>query len=342
MSTAYVVVTVFAALWVGFSAFSLLRGASWVTDALTEYGVPRSWWPWLGTAKAAGALGLLPDALLGQRGRRRRAGRLAARQPRRRGGCRGSARVADDGRGSGLPEHAAVPRRRREEPLDAVAAERLPDHDADPEREAVLADSVGLALLVVLETLSPAERLAFVLHDMFDLPYEEIGPIVERSPAAARQLASRARRRVHGADRPGGAPGVPPRGAEAPEGDLLRRRRLVDAYLGAAREGDFEALIRPLDPDVVLHADARAVPVGRPVVLRGAEVVARSAAASTLRAQDAEVAEVDDSVGIVLVTEGRLSVVLTFTFDGERITAVDVVADPARLARLRVVTPPSR
>jgi len=215
-------------------------------------------------------------------------------------------------------------RRRREEPLELVTADP-PDDRAGPEAEAVVADSVGLALLVVLDTLTPAERLAFVLHDMFDLPFEEIGPIVGRSPTAARQLASRARRRV--------------RGSEPPEGDLARRRRLVDAFLAAARTGDLESLIRILDPDVVLRADGQAVPGGRPVVLRGAELVAQSAAAAAVRALVSEVALVDGSVGIVMAPAGRLSVVLAFATDGERITAIDVIADPERLARLEIATP---
>jgi len=218
-------------------------------------------------------------------------------------------------------------RRRREEPLDA----RLADQAAggpEPEREAVLADSVGLALLVVLDSLTPAERLAFVLHDMFDLPFEEIGTIVERSPAAARQLASRARRRV--------------RGSEPPPGDPDRQRRLVDAYLAATRTGDFEALIRVLDPAVVLRADSHAVPGGRPVVLRGAEAVARSAVASAARARATEVALVDGAAALVMVLAGNVSVVLTFAVRGERIAGIDVVADPDRLARLQIDAPDGR
>ncbi|GAA4287640.1 sigma-70 family RNA polymerase sigma factor [Georgenia daeguensis] len=215
-------------------------------------------------------------------------------------------------------------RRRREEPLELGTADR-PDDRAGPEEEAVVADSVGLALLVVLDTLTPAERLAFVLHDMFDLPFEEIGPIVGRTPAAARQLASRARRRV--------------RGSEPPHGDLGRRRRLVEAFLAAAQNGDLEALIRVLDPDVVLQADAQAVPGGRPVVLRGAEIVARSAAAAAVRALVSEVALVDGAPGIVMAPDGRLSVVLAFAVDGGRITAIDVVAAPERLARLSIAAP---
>ncbi|PYG01576.1 RNA polymerase, sigma subunit, ECF family [Georgenia satyanarayanai] len=212
-------------------------------------------------------------------------------------------------------------RRRREEPFDAQLTNQA-NGGPDPEHEAVLADSVGLALLVVLDSLTPAERLAFVLHDMFDLPFEEIGTSVERSPAAARQLASRARRRV--------------RGSEPPPGDPGRQRRLVDAYLAATRTGDFEALIRILDPAVVLRADSHAVPGGRPVVLRGAEAVAQSAVASAARARVTEVALVDGTAALVMALAGDVSVVLTFTVQGERISGIDVVADPEGLARLQI------
>lgn len=212
---------------------------------------------------------------------------------------------------------------RRESPLgddhDRPVADR--DASADPEQEAVLADSVGLALLVVLDTLTPAERLAFVLHDMFDLPFDEIAPIVDRSPAAARQLASRARRRVRG-------------GAAAREPDLPRQRRVVDAYLAAARDGDFDGLVRLLDPDVVLHADGQALPSGRPAVVRGARAVATGALASSARARYAQPALVDGTVGLVMAPRGQLFLVLAFTFDGDRITEIDVVADPDRLRAL--------
>src|SRR5215217_3859328 len=161
-------------------------------------------------------------------------------------------------------------RSRREEPLDESLGVRVPDPivsregGIDPEHEALLADSVGLALLVVLETLAPAERLAFVLHDMFAVPFEEIAPIVERSPTAARQLASRARRRVQGA-------------AREPVDPLPRQREVVDAFLAASREGDFEALLAVLDPDVVLRIDGGALRPAATVVTRGAENVARRA-----------------------------------------------------------------
>lgn len=218
---------------------------------------------------------------------------------------------------------------RREEPLDLDARgyDRTVSQGpgADPEQEALLADSVGLALLVVLDTLAPAERLAFVLHDMFDLPFDEIAPIVGRSSAATRQLASRARRRVRG------AADEDPR----PRADLPRQRRVVDAYLKAIRAGDFEGLVRLLDPDVVLRSDSTTLPSGRPMELRGAEVVARSAMASSGRARFSGLALVDGSAGIVMAPQGRLFLVLAFQFAGAgddlRISSIDVVADPERL-----------
>lgn len=215
-------------------------------------------------------------------------------------------------------------RRRREQPLELLSAAESTDTRVEPEAEAVLADSVGLALLVVLDTLTPAERLAFVLHDMFDLPFDEISPIVGRSPAAARQLASRARRRV--------------RGTEPPEDDS-RRRGLVAAYLAATRAGDFEALLRILDPEVELVADPQVVPSGRPVQLHGATTVARMALASVDRARSTQVAVVDGALGLVMAVDGRLALAMTFVIDGERIRGIDVIADPERLARLQVAVP---
>ncbi|HEX2313218.1 MAG TPA: RNA polymerase sigma factor SigJ [Thermomonospora sp.] len=210
---------------------------------------------------------------------------------------------------------------RREEPLDL----RLPDPivsrpDAvDPEDAALLADSVGLALLVVLETLAPAERLAFVLHDLFGVPFDEIAPIVGRSPAAARQLASRARRRVQGA-------------APVPDPDLGRQREVVDAFLTAARGGDFEALVSVLDPDVVARSDAGAM---RPAaVLRGAETVARQALTFARIADVARPALINGAAGVVAAVEGRPMSVMAFTVRDGRITAIDILADPERLERL--------
>src|SRR2546425_698546 len=212
---------------------------------------------------------------------------------------------------------------RREEPLDAHVPEPpemiTSREDAlDPEHEALLADSVGLALLVVLETLAPAERVAFVLHDMFDLPFDEIAPIVGRSPTAARQLASRARRRVQGA-------------AAVPEPDLARQRHVVDAFLAASRGGDFEALLAVLDPDVVLRADPMAVQIGASREVRGAAAVAGTFSG---RARFAQAALVNGSVGAVWAQGGRPRVVFAFTITGARIIAIDLVADPERLREL--------
>ena len=209
---------------------------------------------------------------------------------------------------------------RGEQPLDEDPAPTLRVVRDDPEEAAVLADSVGLALLVVLETLTPAERLAFVLHDMFDVPFDEIAAIVDKSPAATRQLASRARRRV--------------RGLEPPEPDLSRQRRVVEAYLAATRDGDFEGLVRLLDPDVVLRVDAEAMPTGRGLVLRGRQAVAGGAVASAARARESELSLVDGTVGMVMITGGRATVALRFVIVDETIAGIDVIAAPDRLARL--------
>ena len=205
---------------------------------------------------------------------------------------------------------------RREEPLD------LPDAAvAGPEQEAMLADSVGLALLVVLDTLAPAERVAFVLHDTFGLPFGQIAAITGRSPAAARQLASRARRRIQGT-------------ASVPRGRLARQRQVAEAFLAAARGGDLGALLAVLDPDVVLHADAATVPSGAAATLRGAAAVARGARAASGRSQYSRVALVNGTPGIVMAPRGRLRVVLAFTMTGDKISRIDVIADPARLETL--------
>jgi len=212
---------------------------------------------------------------------------------------------------------------RREEPLRAQAADPAVGSadGADPEQEALLADSVGVALLVVLDTLRPAERAAFVLHDMFDLPFDDIAFIVGRTPNAARLLASRARRRVRGA-RP------------VPGADLARQRQVADAFLAAARHGDFDALIAVLDPEVILHADASAAPAGSPREVRGAPLVAEGALAFAERARFAQPALVNGAVGVVAAPRGRLFVVLGFTYTHERISAIDVIADPERLRGL--------
>lgn len=208
-------------------------------------------------------------------------------------------------------------RSRREESLDAHVPEPVVTAEdvVDPEREAMMADSVGSALLVVLDTLAPAERLAFVLHDMFAVPFEEIAPIVGRTPTAARQLASRARRRVRGA-------------TVAPESDLARRREVVEAFLAASRGGDFEALLAVLDPDVVLRADGAAVSLGATGEVRGAPAVAETFSG---RARAARAAFVDGVPGLVWAAGGRPRVVFDFTITDGRIVAIDMVADPERL-----------
>lgn len=214
---------------------------------------------------------------------------------------------------------------RREDPFDVHLPDPIAsDEDGgDPEQETMLADSVGLALLVVLDTLTPAERLAFVLHDMFAVPFDEIGPMIERSPAATRQLASRARRRVKGAE-------------PVPAADLARQRRVVGAYLAATRGGDFEALVALLDPDVVLRADQTVVPTRAAVVIRGAAAVARGALASSVRARVTQPALVNGAVGLVMAPRGRLYLVLGFTFADGMITEIDVIAEPDRLRQVEI------
>jgi RNA polymerase sigma-70 factor, ECF subfamily len=210
---------------------------------------------------------------------------------------------------------------RREESLGARVPEPIAGRadGADPEQEALLSDSVGLALLVVLETLTPAERLAFVLHDMFAVPFDEIAPIVGRSPDAVRQLASRARRRVRGAD-------------TSYELDLTRQREVVDAFLAAARDGDFDALVAVLDPDVVLRSDRAALPADAPREVRGAPAVARRALVG--RARAARPALVDGAVGVIVTPRGRLLMVLDFKIRDGKIVEIDAVADPERLNQL--------
>ena len=209
---------------------------------------------------------------------------------------------------------------RREEPLDMHVPEPgVGQQDGiDPEDEALLADSVGLALLVVLDTLNPAERLAFVLHDIFAMPFDEIAPIVERSPTAARQLASRARRRVRG-------------GAMTKDADLTYQREVVDAFLAASHGGNFDALLAVLDPDVVFRYDPTAVPAGASREVRGAPAVARQFSG---RAQGARPALVNGSVGLVVARHGRLFLVLNLTVTRGKIVEINVVADPERLRQL--------
>ena len=213
---------------------------------------------------------------------------------------------------------------RSEEPLDAGASAKRAGGDA--EREAVLADSVGLALLVVLETLAPDERLAFVLHDLFGMSFEEIARIVDKTPAAARQLASRARRRVQGR-------------AAVGDADLRSQRKTVDAFIAALRDGDFEGLVSVLHPDVVVRVDHAAAAAGRAVELRGARDWARNAVAfgkAFGAGEWSRPALINGKVGIVFAPRGRLSRVLMFSFDGDRIATVDIVADPVRLRELEL------
>jgi RNA polymerase sigma factor (sigma-70 family) len=208
---------------------------------------------------------------------------------------------------------------RREESLEVSGSIAARDGGIDPEQEAELSDSVGLALLVVLDTLSPAERLAFVLHDLFAVPFDEVASIVERSEAATRQLASRARRRVRGA-------------TTAKDPDLARQREVVTAFLAASRAGNFDALLAILDPDVVLRADHVAVAAGASGEMRGAASVAQQ---FVRRAQGARPALVDGAVGLVVGRQGRLFLVLKLTFTNGKITEINAVADPARLRQLR-------
>ena len=211
-------------------------------------------------------------------------------------------------------------RSRREEPLGVQALEPIgsPEDGLDPEHEALMADSLGLALLVVLETLAPAERVAFVLHDLFAVPFDEIAPIVGRSPTAARQLASRARRRVQ-------------RAATVPDPDRTRQREVVSAFLAASRGGDFEALLALLDPDVVLRADPVAVRMGASSEVRGAVAVAGTFKG---RAQVAQLALLNGAVGAVWAVGGRPRVVFGFTITGGKIVEINLVGDPERLRRL--------
>ena len=211
-------------------------------------------------------------------------------------------------------------RSRREEP----AGEHLPEpaSDADPEQQVLLADSVGLALLVVLDTLTPAERLAFVLHDMFDVPFDQIAPVIERSPAAARQLASRARRRVRGA------------GIQAPDSDIARQREVVDAFFAAAHRGDFDALVAVLDLDVVLRSDGGTALREASVVLHGPAAVIDHGLRNHQPSALFRPALVNGAAGLVVILDGQPVAVVGFTVSRGKITEIDVLADPERLLRL--------
>jgi RNA polymerase sigma-70 factor (ECF subfamily) len=211
----------------------------------------------------------------------------------------------------------------REEPLGVHMPEPIVSRDsgADPEHEALLVDAVGLALLVVLEALTPAERLAFVLHDMFAVPFDEIAPMVGRSPAAARQLASRARRQVQGA-------------ATVPDADLASQRRVVDAFFAATREGNFDALVSVLHPDVVLRSDGGLLRPGASAVVHGAEEVAGRALTFARLSPFVRPALVNGAAGVVVAPHGRPFAVMGFTVTGGKIVAIDALADPERLEQL--------
>jgi RNA polymerase sigma factor (sigma-70 family) len=216
---------------------------------------------------------------------------------------------------------------RREEPLGVHLPDPIISHqDAlGPEEEALLAEGVGLALLVVMEQLVPAERLALVLHDTFAVPFEEIAAILGRSPAAARQLASRARRRVHAS-------------AALPDADLGRQRKVVDAFLAAARNGDFDALVAVLDPEVVVRADWGGVPAGASRLVRGVRAVAEQALSFSRFPRFVRPALVNGAAAVVADADGRLLAVLGFTVRHDRIVEIDILADPARLRRLDLAT----
>ncbi len=214
-------------------------------------------------------------------------------------------------------------RSRREDSLDTHMPDPIisREDDVDPENEALMADSVGLALLVVLETLAPAERLAFVLHDMFAVPFDEIAPMVGRSPTAARQLASRARRRVQGA-------------APVPDTDLTRQREVVDAFFAAARDGDFDGLVAVLDPDVVVRSDGGVLRPDASQVVRGAEAVAAQALRFARLSPFVRPAIVNGVAGVVVAPRGRPFSVMAFTVRDGKIVEIDALADPERLSQL--------
>jgi len=221
---------------------------------------------------------------------------------------------------------------RREDEWDGHLPDPIITREGDPSDEAELADSVGLALLVVLDKLEPAERLAFVLHDLFGVPFDEIGSILGRSPAAAKQIASRARRRVRGAPAP-------------PDAGSDRHREVVEAFLRAARAGDLEGLLAVLDPDAVLHieaaarTDAPAAEAGKPQELRGAATWARQFIAFSRLQRFVQPAVIDGSVGVILAPGGTLSKALTFTVANGKVARIEVIGDPARLRRLDIVVP---
>jgi RNA polymerase sigma factor (sigma-70 family) len=227
---------------------------------------------------------------------------------------------------------------RREEPVSdgvdspALAAPNAGERAEGPEQEAVLADSVGIALLVVLDRLAPAERVAFVLHDMFGVPFGDIAGITGRSADAARQLASRARRRVRGED-------AVPAGDRATGERLSRQRAVAEACLSASRSGDLAGLLAVLDPDAVLRADEAAVPPGFTRELRGADAIGRGARASAGRSRWSFVALVDGVPGIVYAPRGTVTTVLAFTYTGDKISGIEVIGEPAHLDALELALP---
>ncbi|MFI6214186.1 sigma-70 family RNA polymerase sigma factor [Nocardia brasiliensis] len=210
---------------------------------------------------------------------------------------------------------------RREDPLESRAELGEIAYDTDPEQEALLIDAVGRALLVVLDTLHPDERVAFVLHDLFAVPFEQIAPIVGRTPATTKKLASRARQRTRGETRPTTT-------------ELAEQRRVVEAFLAAAREGDLAALLAVLAPDVVRVADPAALPAGMAAIVRGAQAVARETVLLQRRSRVAALALVDGAVGLVVAPRGKLLLALVVTVRAERVAGYEVIADPARLRAL--------
>lgn len=212
---------------------------------------------------------------------------------------------------------------RREQPLDVHVPDPIvsPADGVDPEHEALLADSVGLALLVVLETLTPAERLSYVLHDMFAVPFDEIATMIDRSSAATRQLASRARRRVQGQ-------------APTPDPDVNRQREVVDAFLAASRDGDFDALLAVLDPDIVLRSDGGLARPGQTLVLKGARAVAGQAREARQLARFGRPVLINGAVGLVVAPRRTAQFLMAFTVTDGKIAAIEVLADPERLKRL--------
>jgi len=224
--------------------------------------------------------------------------------------------------------------RRREEPLAVHIPDPVisPDGEHQPEEQALLADSVGLALLIVLDTLTPDERLAFVLHDMFDLPFTEIAAMVGRTPAAAKQLASRARRRVSGAGMP------------APDPDLARQREVVDAFFAAARQGDFDALVAVLHPDALLRIDTGAQRAAASTMVRGSAAVARQAVRGLRQWLGHPAARlhpvlVNESAGVVVTVDGQPVAVMSFTVAGGKIAGIDSIGDPGRVRRIAEAVP---